>query len=277
VINGSDFMKIQGAAKLTNTLYALAVQVFQNPNPKETVLLFLDDNGDILSAHEYESNANAIWSSNIWKLDNDKLFFRFDHVQSQPTLETFCLVDTTGTVLQYLPIDTTLITFVTDIKAIDSANYYEKTNSGNLLQRKNIAQPPSACETVMTGAIHSAAVATSNPVTTVSQFYFPTGIPYSPAVVIKQINAQPYCSASSLPEYRADPFSLFPNPNNGAFEIEGPYGEIEILDLLGNRVYAGMKQAGKERFDLKDKPGGLYFLKFHMADGVVVKKILIRR
>jgi len=72
--------------------------------------------------------------------------------------------------------------------------------------------------------------------------------------------------------------SLFPNPNNGKFELivnSQKINFLEITDVLGNLILKSEINKEATVIDLSDKLNGIYFVKISDSTGnVVVKKIV---
>ena len=79
-------------------------------------------------------------------------------------------------------------------------------------------------------------------------------------------------------------FSIYPNPNNGIFDLELQdlrigNAAIQILDLAGRAVYIRQLDnavAGKMTFDLSNLSKGLYILQLRTLEGTAAKKISIQ-
>ncbi len=55
---------------------------------------------------------------------------------------------------------------------------------------------------------------------------------------------------------------LYPNPNNGSFNIElGSASQVVITNALGQVVLNGFIETGKTGLDIHDQPSGIYFVK----------------
>lgn len=83
---------------------------------------------------------------------------------------------------------------------------------------------------------------------------------------------------SSVQENYSSPFSVFPNPNNGQFQIE--WGEeivnrIEIFNLSGQLVYIeSINGQGSHSMDI-DLPKGMYVLKMSGGKRISTQKIIL--
>ncbi len=76
-------------------------------------------------------------------------------------------------------------------------------------------------------------------------------------------------------------FSIYPNPGNGQFTITGGkiFSEIEILDMVGRRVYF-KKLSWPEweiSIDISDEPSGIYLVRLGNQMHTFSKKIVIRK
>jgi hypothetical protein len=72
-------------------------------------------------------------------------------------------------------------------------------------------------------------------------------------------------------------FSVFPNPTSGAFVLvsELKQFQIEIYNVMGEKVFSKIQQHTTSTIDLSSYPSGIYFLKITAKDGsAAVKKII---
>ncbi len=71
--------------------------------------------------------------------------------------------------------------------------------------------------------------------------------------------------------------SIYPNPNNGHFFIEGPSfnANLVITNLVGEKVYESKIKQVKTEITLDNQPNGIYFIHVTMENGIVTKKIFI--
>jgi len=71
--------------------------------------------------------------------------------------------------------------------------------------------------------------------------------------------------------------SIYPNPTNGVFSIESQekISSIEIVNLLGEKVYTELVSASQTTIDLSKEPNGVYFLQLTTDKGIARKKIVI--
>ncbi len=77
----------------------------------------------------------------------------------------------------------------------------------------------------------------------------------------------------------ASDFSIYPNPCNGIFTIEGKENDytIFITDILGQKIYQSEIKNNKAEIDLSRQPKGLYFMQITDENkSVVNKKIIIQ-
>ncbi|MFI5222591.1 MAG: T9SS type A sorting domain-containing protein, partial [Bacteroidia bacterium] len=72
---------------------------------------------------------------------------------------------------------------------------------------------------------------------------------------------------------------IYPNPNNGIFEIKTnsqmPVTKIELYDAVGNKLYDEKPNASSSQIHLENLSKGIYFLKLFTEDGVVVKRVVV--
>ncbi|MEM6347023.1 MAG: Ig-like domain-containing protein [Bacteroidota bacterium] len=73
---------------------------------------------------------------------------------------------------------------------------------------------------------------------------------------------------------------LFPNPNQGSFKVEIPplneAVEMKIFDAMGKMISQKRLVSMSNTIALKDKPAGLYFVRFRVGDKTVVKRMLLQ-
>jgi hypothetical protein len=73
-------------------------------------------------------------------------------------------------------------------------------------------------------------------------------------------------------------FSIFPNPTNGVFVVtsDAKLSQIEIYNMLGEKVYAKTCSNAKTEINISSLVAGIYFLKIVKHDGSSAVKKLIR-
>lgn len=72
--------------------------------------------------------------------------------------------------------------------------------------------------------------------------------------------------------------TLFPNPGNGIFSISSSeeIAEIEILNMIGEKIYTQHLSASQTTIDLSEKPAGIYMIQLKNNSGkIITKKISI--
>jgi hypothetical protein len=70
---------------------------------------------------------------------------------------------------------------------------------------------------------------------------------------------------------------IIPNPSSGKFSIQtnGIAADgIQVFNIIGKQVYYS---ARTDFADLSSEPAGIYFLKISTREGVITKKLIIRR
>jgi len=73
---------------------------------------------------------------------------------------------------------------------------------------------------------------------------------------------------------KADNILLYPNPNNGEFNISGAEGTIEIINAIGQTVYTSeLNTAGENTIKISGLASGIYYLKTERS--TFIKKIII--
>lgn len=70
--------------------------------------------------------------------------------------------------------------------------------------------------------------------------------------------------------------SIYPNPNNGIFMIEGQEGALEIYNSIGEIVYSNKITMQNTEIDLSSHPKGVYLVQMLLDDRVISRKILIQ-
>ncbi len=74
-------------------------------------------------------------------------------------------------------------------------------------------------------------------------------------------------------------FTIYPNPNNGLFNITTKVGEkatVEVMNLQGQVVYKNSLTAAHQEIDLREEAKGVYFVNITSTKGVEVHKIVIQ-
>ena len=78
-------------------------------------------------------------------------------------------------------------------------------------------------------------------------------------------------------EHQALPFSIYPNPGDGAYTLELPEAaRVVITDVLGVPVFEGDMPFGKSLLDLTALPAGSYHLQVEMSSGIY-GRLLVKR
>jgi len=77
----------------------------------------------------------------------------------------------------------------------------------------------------------------------------------------------------------ATSLKVYPNPARGIFQVEAPLPleNIEIMDILGNRIQQLNMTSNKTQVDLTSQPAGVYFLKVQTSDQVLTKRLINRQ
>ncbi len=62
---------------------------------------------------------------------------------------------------------------------------------------------------------------------------------------------------------------IYPNPSNGIFTVESGamISNIEIINVLGEKIYSSKVNSEKTVIDLNSQPKGIYFYKIIASDG----------
>ena len=69
---------------------------------------------------------------------------------------------------------------------------------------------------------------------------------------------------------------IVPNPTSGVFTIQSDViiSKIEIVNLLGEKIYEAPINAARSLIDLSPHPQGIYFIHLTTSKGMAVKKIM---
>ncbi|MGP8215753.1 MAG: T9SS type A sorting domain-containing protein [Bacteroidia bacterium] len=76
--------------------------------------------------------------------------------------------------------------------------------------------------------------------------------------------------------------SVYPNPNNGAFQLriknyESGIRNVEIYNLLGEKVYSQFSTFNSQfSIDISSRPAGMYFIRLESSDGNVATKKFVK-
>jgi len=74
-------------------------------------------------------------------------------------------------------------------------------------------------------------------------------------------------------------FTVFPNPSNGKFSIIAQRAgatQLEVVNLLGETVYAADITSDNTEIDLSANAQGIYFIKFYTGQTVRTQKIVVQ-
>lgn len=74
-------------------------------------------------------------------------------------------------------------------------------------------------------------------------------------------------------------FTIYPNPNNGLFNVTTKVGEkatVEVMNLQGQVVYKNSLTASNQVIDLREQAKGVYFVNITSTKGVEVHKIIVQ-
>ena len=71
---------------------------------------------------------------------------------------------------------------------------------------------------------------------------------------------------------------ISPNPSNGIFTIQSTENmyEIEIENLLGEKIYNSISNNNKSEINLTKQPLGIYFIRVNSKKGITTRKIIIQ-
>jgi len=97
-------------------------------------------------------------------------------------------------------------------------------------------------------------------------------------VVEFNVNSSPFVDNAPIlsSEMEESVISVFPNPSNGIFTIQGlkDAGMLEVMDLQGKRIKLQLIAKGNGQMDMSDIQNGIYLIRIQTNKGVVVKKII---
>lgn len=72
--------------------------------------------------------------------------------------------------------------------------------------------------------------------------------------------------------------SIYPNPNNGRFNIDSKAeGIILVTDILGREILSKKLEAGKSEIILQEESNGIYFVRLKMNNLSIIQKIIIQK
>jgi hypothetical protein len=76
-----------------------------------------------------------------------------------------------------------------------------------------------------------------------------------------------------------DELIIYPNPNNGLFSINSSakISQIDVLNILGEKIYSKKVSTDKTEIDLSDKSNGIYFVQVYSDKGALTKKVSIAK
>ena len=102
-----------------------------------------------------------------------------------------------------------------------------------------------------------------------------------PGLAIDDLSITPYVtnptSISSLSNKNVN-ISAYPNPSNGNFTINSSekIAQIEIINVLGEKVYSSQINSEKKDINLSPQPKGVYFVKVQSEGSVYINTIVIQ-
>jgi hypothetical protein len=93
---------------------------------------------------------------------------------------------------------------------------------------------------------------------------------------LDNINIQKMKVSSGVPgEIDEQIIQIYPNPSSGKVHLElnhEPHSlNVQVLNVVGERVYHQQLNSSKQNIDLSDQPGGLYLMKFYDDQGTIVE------
>ncbi len=98
------------------------------------------------------------------------------------------------------------------------------------------------------------------------------------AVIVSDINCTDTSACFAINNIKvnvnllAQSIKLFPNPTTGLLQLESPkpIEKVEVFDVTGRLMFS--RNNPKEKIDLTALPKGIYMVKLHLKEGVVVKR-----
>ena len=92
------------------------------------------------------------------------------------------------------------------------------------------------------------------------------------------VNGTP-CNPTGTSElFTEGSINVFPNPNGGLFSINSTTKicSVEIINILGEKIYADLVAASSKNINLSNEPSGIYMVRLkNDARGIVTKKISV--
>jgi hypothetical protein len=103
-----------------------------------------------------------------------------------------------------------------------------------------------------------------------------SGPAYKDDIFIAKILASP---TGINEEELSNSFIIYPNPSIGIFSIKSSenISAIEIVNLVGEKIYQSAINSTKSEIDLSKQPNGIYFLQLKTEQGVATKKLIINK
>lgn len=70
---------------------------------------------------------------------------------------------------------------------------------------------------------------------------------------------------------------IAPNPTNGIFTIQSPekISTVEILNVLGEKIYSAHINSNQVEIDLRKQPKGIYFIEVQNGEKHLLKKMIL--
>jgi hypothetical protein len=107
-------------------------------------------------------------------------------------------------------------------------------------------------------------------------------VAYRDEASMRRTTVMKYGTITGLQEIAGnEKIQIYPNPNNGIFNIEYPNvvanNYIEVINLTGQMIYSESPSSENiTRIDLTGKPKGIYLVKIKQGAEIFQKKIIVR-
>lgn len=98
-------------------------------------------------------------------------------------------------------------------------------------------------------------------------------------VRIDDIKIEKVVLATGIKTNAIESASIFPNPNNGIFNINNveATSSFEVYNVIGDKVFSSQLNKGNNAIDLSNLSNGSYFVKINSNNGSTTKKVVISK
>lgn len=255
-VNGITDARVRDAAQVGPNMYAVLAEVGAM---NAVAVLYIDGNGEVLSAHAYEPPIQNTLFGNIWNLGQGQILLRANGILAR--------IDTSGQIIGPVPYDNASAVFLGDALAIDTASAY-LIYAPDVVMLRSLTAPASSCEVLGT-FIHLATTATSISIVDPSIPFFPTEVEFSPVTTSNNVSYTAACVLTGLhsEENSGAVLDIHPNPITGNaihLNSETVYTLFRVHDLSGAIVRSGSITADRN-ISVQDLRPGSYVLE--VTDG----------